>query len=462
MRKVLWLMFVSATLYANSLAYSDLKLEDALRIVKKENLEISIAKFDEKIKELEVKIAKGYSYGKLDLIQTGMRSNDAGNVFGFKLQSREAEFGDFGFDEFLTQMPGWMGGTITDEQLLSTQPDKLNYPDARNHFQTKLSFQLPLYTGGKLTQYEKISKALREMSTLERGKIVSQMIYETKKSFYDISLLNKFIENLTIIKKNIEKLEVMANSMIEEGYAKKVDLLEVQTKKANVVRMLNQANSNKELAYHFLSFLLNHKVNSIANIYEGAPMLNMSEEDMLGRNLDIKKAKKGLEITEMAIDLEKAAFLPEAGIFAEYGSSDNNFLNDFSDHDAYTVGFQIKWNLFHGGIDYQKLEKAKVQKMKAVNQVSLAKKGIALKVAKIKTEIASFEFDIESLKKELELYQVIYENYLGRYGEKLVSINDVIIKQSQQIERVLKLQEVQNRRNERMFELERIANGEKK
>ena len=38
-----------------------------------------------------------------------MRSNDAGNVFGFKLQSREATFGDFGFTEFLAQMPGLPG-----------------------------------------------------------------------------------------------------------------------------------------------------------------------------------------------------------------------------------------------------------------------------------------------------------------------------------------------------------------
>jgi hypothetical protein len=30
-----------------------------------------------------------------------LRSNDAGNVFGFKLQSREANFGDFGFSDFM-------------------------------------------------------------------------------------------------------------------------------------------------------------------------------------------------------------------------------------------------------------------------------------------------------------------------------------------------------------------------
>ena len=67
-------------------------------------------------------------------------------------------------------------------------------------------------------------------------------------------------------------------------------------------------------------------------------------------------------------------------------------------------------------------------------------------------------FHIESLKEEIKLSKKIYENYLGRYKEKLVSINDVIIKQSQDIERVLKLLKVQNSRNQKIFELEKIAN----
>ena len=109
MRYIVWLILLFAFLQAKE--YSDLRLEEAIKIVKKQNLEIQIADFDQKVAALQTKIAKGYNYGKLDLVQLGMRSNDAGNVFGFKLQSREASFADFGFDEFLYH---WGAGSPPD------------------------------------------------------------------------------------------------------------------------------------------------------------------------------------------------------------------------------------------------------------------------------------------------------------------------------------------------------------
>jgi len=456
MKLLIWLTFIVLPIFASSGAYKNLSLEEAMSILKKNNLEINVAKFDEKIKSFEHEIAVGYNYGKLDFVQMAMRSNDAGNVFGFKLQSREASFADFGFYDFLHHSPSM------DPSVLNVQPKDLNYPEARNYFQTKLSYEIPLYTGGKLEQYGKITKALEKMSKLDTQKITNEKVYQLKKSYFDVYLLNEYLHNLKIIKNNMIKLENMAQSMIDEGYAKKVDLLEVQSKKANVIRMENKAKVNKQLVYHFISFLLNAKVESISGSYQQVEAKTLDINKILNQNLDIKKAKQGLAISDMSIDLQKSENLPEIGAFAEYGSADNSFLGDFTDHDAYTFGVQVKWNIFNGGIDSKNIEKARVENLKVQSQVDLAIKGITLQVEKITTEIKSFDFDINSLEKEIELTRTIYKNYLGRYQEKLVSINDVIIKQSLEIENVLKLREIQNSRTSKILELDKIANGELK
>ncbi|MBE0491853.1 MAG: TolC family protein [Sulfurospirillum sp.] len=465
-----WLTCTLNFLFASSVTYTNLPLEEALQIVKKENLELRVALFNEQIKEFEYQIAKGYNYGKLDLTQLALRSNDAGNVFGFKLQSREASFADFGFAEFLAPLGQVLEGANQNAlpagfssnlgTILDIQPKDLNYPDARNHFQTKLSYQVPLYTGGKLEQYGKITQALIKLSKLDTKQILNEKIFQVKKSYFDIFLLDAYLKNLTLIDENIRQLEDMAQNMIAEGYAKKVDLLEVQSKRANVTRMINKAHANKELVYQFLSFLLNVQVQSIAGTYANLQARDVVAQSDLQNNIDIQKAKQGLAITKMAIDLQKASNLPEIGAFAEYGSSDNQFLNNFAKHDAYTVGVQLKWNLFNGGIDKNNIEKARVENLKVQTQLNLAQNGIALHVAKIRTEIKSFDFDIESLHRELELTRVIYKNYLGRYQEKLVSINDVIIKQSMEIENILKLKELQNARSSKILELEKIVNGD--
>ena len=57
-----------------------------MEILKQNNLELKISKFTEQMKAYEAKAAQGQNYGKLDLSLSGMRSNDAGNVFGFKLK----------------------------------------------------------------------------------------------------------------------------------------------------------------------------------------------------------------------------------------------------------------------------------------------------------------------------------------------------------------------------------------
>ena len=446
-KKSLILLLLSLPLFAN---VENLTLSTALDMLKEKNLELKISRFNEQMKAYEAKAVEGQNYGKLDVSLTGMRSNDAGNVFGFKLQSREATFGDFGFAEF-----DMSGAT----NPLPVAPQALNYPEARNYYQTKISYMLPIYTGGKLSEYGRITKAMQRMSKFDTQKLLNEKIFQTKKAFYDISLIQKYIYNLSKIIKNIKHLEDIISNMEKEGYAKEIDALEVQARLAEAQSMYNQAKLNRDLAYQFLSFLLNTEVKSIKKINEMAQMPKVSMHDVESNNLDIQKAKLGLEITQMAIGVEEANYLPTVGAFGEYASADNTLWNEFTDKDSYTVGVQVKWNLFNGGVDSANLEKAKVNHLKVQNQVALAKSGIALKVKKLETEILSKNADVKSYKKQLHFARKVYENYSSRYKEGIVSITDVLIKQSKELEILLKLLTVKNERNTKIFELNSIINA---
>ncbi|WP_200763858.1 TolC family protein [Nitrosophilus alvini] len=463
MRYLFVLLFLYGSLFAGM---QNLDLNSAIELLKKNNSDIKIAKFNEDIAKFQTKIAKSYNYGMLDLTFNALRSNDAGNVFGFKLQSREATFADFGFDEFLAPMGYALrqanSGSLTPQDLqnmnsiLGIEPKLLNYPEARSHFQTKLSYMVPLYTGGKLTQYEKISRAMEKMSHLDTKKIINEKIYQTKKTFYDITLVDNLISNLETLYGNIEKLEDIVQTMIEEGYAKDTDLLEVQAKKAEVLSFLNQAKLNRDLAYQFLSFLVGTQVESIRHTDELARLPEGETKELVEKTIDLKKVKLGMKISDMNVRLQKSGFYPTLGAFGEYGSADNKPFNDFTDKDAYTVGMQMKWNLFNGGETSASVQKAKIEKMKVYEQYSLAKRGLALKINKIKTEVKSKDYDIQSNEKQLDFAKRVYENYQERYKEGLVGINEVLIKHSEEIKVLMNLLKVKTERNEKVFELESI------
>jgi len=438
---------------------NNLSLQEALEIMKRDNLELKISKFNEQIKAEEAKVAQGYQYGKLDVKLQALRSNDAGNVFGFKLKSREATFGDFGAEEFMNNMGAAQNGDkAAAGRMYTDPPHNLNNPDARNHIQTTLTYAVPLYTGGKLDQYGKITKSLERMSRLDSSKLLNEKIFQTQKTFYDISLVEEYIDNLSNIILNIEQLQEIVSAMKEEGYAKDIDKLEVKAKKAEVESMLSKASYNKKLAYQYLSFLLNQKVDSIQTISTSANMPNINKEEIEEDNLDIQKARLGLKITDMAIKVEEAKFLPTVGGFVEYGSSDNNPFNEFIQKDFYTLGFQLDWNIFNGNIDSYNLEKSKVKNMQVQEQVELAKKGILLKVQKLITQIKSKDAEITNLETQFEFASKVYENYQERYREGITSISDVLIKQSKETEVLLKLLTAKNDRNDKVFKLTSIIN----
>ena len=452
MKKIVTLLSFALLLNASTLSANSITLNEAIDILKTQNLEIKAANLEVSSARAEADTVSGMNWGKLDFEQNVARSNDAGNVFGFKLTSREASFGDFGFAEF----------DGTNPNILNVQPNDLNYPDDRNFFQSKLKYEVPLFTGFAISSYSEIMDSMTKMKTLEKDQVINEKVYQLRKSFYDMALLKASTENLNTILQNIDVLEEMTQSMIDVGYAKKVDLLEVQAKKGNVKRLLLNMDSNKKLLYHYLSFLLNQEVNKITTASSDVPMPHYSDEFILNNNLDIQKATTGLSIRESMLNVSQASYYPTVGAFGEIATADDTFLGDAADHQSYTVGARLTWNIFNGGIDSSKIEKSKLDHLKTQSQVQLAKKGIALSVAKIRTEISSADEEIASLEDELALADVIYKNYEGRYREKLSSMSDVIIKQSEQIEKILALQVAKNRRNQKVFALEKLANGEYK
>ena len=465
------------TLVFCSLAFAklqDLTLQEALDLLAKNNDQIKIAKLEERMAAFDEKIAQSYNYGSLDLIFNALRSNDAGNVFGFKLQSREAKFIDFGFDQFLAPMgqvleamnanPGGLPQGFTQQMgsILDIQPQKLNYPKARNHFQTKVQYKLPIYTGMKLTMYKKITNAMKKMKHLDYKKMRNEMVYQTKKTFYDITLVENYIKNLELIKNNMDRLENIIKNFKAEGYAKDTDVLEVQAKKAEVESYLNQARLNRALAYQYLSFLIDEEVESIHHVAEIAPLPSEPTAKLVDRTIDMQKVRLGQKITSFNVRLKKSGFYPMVGAFGEYGSADDELWNRFLDKDAYTVGAQLKWNLFEGGKTNAEVQKAKIQKIKMQEQYSLAKRGLALKINQIKTAVKSKDFDIKAQSKQYELAKKIYQMYEEKYKEGIERISNVLIKQSEEIQVLLRLLKTKTERNEKVFELERLLDKENK
>jgi hypothetical protein len=73
----------------------------ALAEAEENNLELRAKSYDVELARESIKEPDAYKKGTFTFDETISRTNHAGYVFGMKLASREASFGDFGFSDFL-------------------------------------------------------------------------------------------------------------------------------------------------------------------------------------------------------------------------------------------------------------------------------------------------------------------------------------------------------------------------
>ncbi len=411
---------------------NSMKLNQLLLLVRDSKV-VQMAEFERQMTLFKYEETKALDYGTVDLQMQGVNTNHSGAVFAMKLNEREVKLADFA-------------------------PNSLNYPDSRDSFGTKLAFKLPLYTGGKISAYKEITKRLIDIAELDKRDLILQKSFEVKKGFYSIILLEQLITQINEIKSNTLFLKSSVKQMREEGYATKTDMLLLDARVAEIDSLINQLKTNKELILHFLSFLTSSKVGDIS--YDkgsvGVVFEDALDSDIITKNIGIQKAKTAIEIKKHQIEIASSQFLPDVGLMGEYGSNDERFLDNFSDHDYYMVGLGVSLNIFSGGASTNKEQYEKIDMMKQKKRLSYAKEGLLLQADDIRTKIKNLNFKLQALVKQKRYKKEILESFKESHREKRASMNDVLIHQSNFIQTVMKIQENQNLKYSEIFKFQTL------
>ena len=123
---------------SSSLAFTQtIDFDKALELTLQNNKQIKNTKLDIDITKENKSEILGVQLGKLEFSHEASNTNHPGYVFNSKLSSREVDVNrDFA-------------------------PDVLNNPDDRNNFTSKISYNLPIFTGFKISN-QKISSNFKK------------------------------------------------------------------------------------------------------------------------------------------------------------------------------------------------------------------------------------------------------------------------------------------------------------
>lgn len=400
-----------------------------------------------KAKQLEIEKAKisvdeasGYNYGNLVFQENISRTNNAGYVFGMKLASREANFGAFGFNEFISQMdtitptsPTYDGGT----KILATQPNDLNYPGYRTNYETKVVYQAPIFTGFKLDSAKKMAQLQLLAQKAKYMYDEKNLALEVIKAYNGAVAAREFIKATQKAKKATVSFVEFARALYDEGLVTNIDVKQAQVYDMGVEAQKIEAQNRFELAIAYLRFLTSDyeisDVGDFKSVYIDTTTIEALEKKIYENRDDYLWMKYNTQTLKSKIDFDSAGKYPTIGVQAEYGYNDDTFsTSNIDEKDYYMGAIGISYTLFDGGVTSKKSQKAKIEYNQILNNFEYMKDGIKLEVEKNILTLKAKEKMLKQKIKAQKLSDEVLEQSSQMYKNHLINMSNLLMQQANQ------------------------------
>jgi len=427
MKNKLTLLFLPAILLGNTISF-----DEALNKTISNNKSLKAKKLSIDLAKQDLKIAKGYNYGTLTFNENIAKSNNALNVFGMKLMSREATFGDFGFN---TQDFGQLNTMMQNgEEIGTEQPDDLNNPDARVNYETKLSYDLPIFTGFKLSAAKTMSQ-LQVKANIAKYKFdEKQMGLEVLKAYNGAVAAKYFIDATKKAKKATKSFVYFASEMYKEGYVTSIDVKQAKVYDMKINSQLLESQNKYSLAIAYLKFLTSDEtitdVKDFVSININAKNTLIKNDSYLNRD-DYKWMEQNTKTMDKKIDFEKSANYPMIGAHLEYGFNDDQLNNLDTDKDYYVAAIGLEYKIFNGNKTSSDVQKAKIEFAKTKHYLEYMKDGIKLQIKKATLTLQTKQSVLKEKLKAKNLADEVLVQSKEMYENQLIKMSDLLMQQAQ-------------------------------
>ena len=409
MNKIYLSLLLASFSYAQSVNFDKI-----LELTIKNNKDLKQQQLSIDSSKLDIDYIDSISYGKASLSHEISRTNHSGYVFNSKLSAREASFDDFGFSQM--------------NEGLKTEPKNLNYPEDRNNFTTKLSYDIPLFTGFKLSNQKDILKLQEKANEIKYNLDVKELEFEVLKAYNSAVVAKDFIKALEKAKESIEFMKNGAIAFHKEGLVTKIDVNEAKVYESNINSQLLEAQNNFQLALAYLGFLSSDDsikdVEELENIYFKFP----NEEELYAKALEnrdeVKMQNIQVNATKKNIEIANSSYYPSVYSHLEYGYNDDKVTVD-SDKNYYIAMIGISLTLFDNTRSIEK-QKNKIEYQKASLNEEKLKDAIKLELKKAILNLETKEKVLAQKIEAKDLANDILNQAKLQYKNQLISMTTLL------------------------------------
>ena len=323
------------------------------------------------------------------------------------------------------------------------QPSGVLYPGGttqlayNNSYQAALEMSLPIYMGGKLNEYRKISQYGTQMAKENLRYEKSEIAYSTDEQYWSLVSLK---ERKLLVEKSIAFLTDLVKDMQNRYDAELITKNEVLKAKVdlNDARLeLIELSDAIELSKMALNKLIGNDIltdiavtDSIVDIPDTLMLIGYIESSV-DKRPEINILENQLEIAKSQLKVVKSDYKPLLVSFANYKYQNPNHLGVDEGEFTWIAGLSLSMPVFHWGERQLKVHQQKMDNLKVELQYESTKEFLVLEIHqaifKLKESLVKIEMTKESLVQAEENLKL----EKNRLDEGLITTTDVLNAQMQ-------------------------------
>lgn len=288
------------------------------------------------------------------------------------------------------------------------------HTDTRNAGIMAVMLTQPIYMGGKIRAYNKITQLAEQASGTMYDKTLQDIIVEVDDAYWNLVALHSKKKLAEGYKALVDKLEKDVEQLVKEGMATKSDLLSVKVKVNEAGVTLIQVNNGIELSRMNLCRICgldmdepievedNIEDNSqTAEAITNGALVNQPTDDLVQQAENNRKELQALDLKNKIYDekikLARAEYLPKLALMGGYLASNPSVFNSFEQRlkGMWNVGVTLNVPILTWGDRSYKVKATKAEACMHRYETEEVKEKIELQVNQCR----------QKLQESIERYQ---------------------------------------------------------
>ena len=288
------------------------------------------------------------------------------------------------------------------------------HTDTRNAGIVAVTLTQPIYMGGKIRAYNKITQYAEEAAGTLYDKELQDIIVDVDEAYWNLVALYSKKKLAEGYKALVDKLEGDVEKLVKEGMATKADLLSVKVKVNEAGVTLIQVNNGIELSRMNLCRICGLDMNEPVEVEDAideksqstaimgqVEMVNSKTDNLVEQAEGNRKELQALglqnKIYDEKIKLARAEYLPKVALMGGYLASNPSVFNSFERKmkGMWNVGVTLNVPILTWGDRSYKVKTAKAEALMHRFETEEVKEKIELQVNQCR----------QKLQESLERYQ---------------------------------------------------------